>query len=115
MNILITGGGSGLGEAITRVLAKDARNTVYFTYSNSEENAKKIKSDLNNALPIKCDFKKESEVMALVNKIDDIDIIFHGRNGHLKVHIVLCNKMFLWQVLFFFNDKRSDLLLPSHC
>ena len=67
MNILITGGGSGLGEAITRVLAKDAKNTIYFTYSNSEQNAKKIKSELNNTIPIKCDFKKESEVTSVVN------------------------------------------------
>lgn len=74
MNILITGGGSGLGEAITRVLAKDALNNVYFTYSNSEQNAKKIKSDLSNTIPIKCDFKMESEVSALANKIDDLNI-----------------------------------------
>ena len=62
MNILITGGGSGLGEAITRVLAKDAKNTIYFTFSNSEKNAKKIVMDFSNAKSIKCDFKKESEV-----------------------------------------------------
>ena len=45
MNILITGGGSGLGEAITRNLAKDLKNTIYFTYSNSELSAKKIVMD----------------------------------------------------------------------
>lgn len=57
MNILITGGASGLGEAITKKLAKDINNNVYFTYFKSETNAKKIKFDFSNAFPIKCDFK----------------------------------------------------------
>lgn len=74
MNILITGGASGLGEAITRILAKDTKNTIYFTYSNSELNAKKIESDLSNALSFKCDFKNSSEVTAFVNKIDNLNI-----------------------------------------
>lgn len=74
MNILITGGASGLGEAITRILAKDTKNTIYFTYSNSELNAKKIELDFSNVLSIKCDFKNLSEVKALVNKIDNLNI-----------------------------------------
>ena len=74
MNILITGGASGLGEAITRILAKDTKNTIYFTYSNSELNAKKIELDCSNVLSIKCDFKNLSEVTALVNKIDNLNI-----------------------------------------
>ncbi len=74
MNILITGGASGLGEAITRILAKDSKNTIFFTYSNSNQNAKAIELDFNNALSIKCNFKNESEVTALVNKIDNLNI-----------------------------------------
>lgn len=74
MNILITGGGSGLGEAITRILTKDVKNTIYFTFSNSEKNAKKIELEFSNAKSIKCDFKQESEVTELMSKIDDLNI-----------------------------------------
>ena len=74
MNILITGGASGLGESITRILSKDPKNTIYFTYSNSELNAKKIELDFSNAFSIKCDFKNSSEVTGLVNKIDNLNI-----------------------------------------
>jgi 3-oxoacyl-[acyl-carrier protein] reductase len=74
MNILVTGGASGLGEAITRILTKDLGNTVYFTYSNSEANAKKIELDFSNAISVKCDFKNSSEVQFLVNKIDDLKL-----------------------------------------
>ena len=52
MNILITGGASGLGEAIVRLLANDSKNTIFFTYSNSQLSAKKIELDFKNALSI---------------------------------------------------------------
>jgi 3-oxoacyl-[acyl-carrier protein] reductase len=74
MNILITGGASGLGEAITRLLAKDNQNKIFFTYSKSIEAAKKIEFDFINTKSIKCDFKIDSEVDFLITKIIDFDI-----------------------------------------
>ncbi|MNF48066.1 3-oxoacyl-[acyl-carrier-protein] reductase FabG [compost metagenome] len=74
MNILVTGGASGLGEAITRILARDSDNTVYFTYSNSAANAQKIQFEFSNTVSVKCDFKNSSEVQSLVNKIDDLKL-----------------------------------------
>lgn len=74
MNILVTGGASGLGEAITKILARDSDNTVYFTYSNSAANAQKIQFEFNNTVSVKCDFKNSSEVQFLVNKIDDLKL-----------------------------------------
>jgi NAD(P)-dependent dehydrogenase (short-subunit alcohol dehydrogenase family) len=74
MNILITGGASGLGKAITETLAKDRKNKVYFTYSKSEEKAKKIKSIFKNTISIKCNFRESSELHSLQNQIKEMDL-----------------------------------------
>jgi 3-oxoacyl-[acyl-carrier protein] reductase len=90
MNILITGGASGLGEAITRILAKDANNIVYFTYSNSEFNARKIESDFGNAYSIKCDFKDSESLKSLTSKIKilELDVLINNAfsGDFLKSH-----------------------------
>jgi 3-oxoacyl-[acyl-carrier protein] reductase len=74
MNILITGGSSGLGESITRKLGNDLSNVVYFTYNQSELNAKKIESNFSNVFAIKCDFKKESDIEALKNRVAELNV-----------------------------------------
>jgi len=90
MNILITGGASGLGEAITRVLAKDKNNTVYFTYNRSNTRAFEIQEDLKNTIPIKCNFKDSKELLFLIEKIKEIDLdtlinnVYSG--DYLKTH-----------------------------
>ncbi len=80
MNILITGGASGLGEAITRIFAKNAKNKVYFTFSNSEVNARKIESDFSNTYSIKCDFKDSESVKSLTSKIQlfELDVLINN-------------------------------------
>ena len=83
MNILITGGASGLGEAITRMLAKDKNNTIYFTYNSSNVNALKIQEDLKNTVSIKCNFKDTNELILLTNRIEtiDLDILINNAYG----------------------------------
>lgn len=74
MNILITGGASGLGEAITRILANDVNNKIYFTFSNSAANAKKIESDFSNAFSVNCNFKDAESIKLLTDKIEEFDL-----------------------------------------
>lgn len=74
MNILITGGASGLGEAITRLLCTNPGNQVYFTYSRSEARANEIVADLKNARPIKCDFTNSEQVDFLKTQFASLDI-----------------------------------------
>jgi NAD(P)-dependent dehydrogenase (short-subunit alcohol dehydrogenase family) len=69
MIILITGGASGLGEAITRRLAAAPENTVYFTYSRSEKKAEEIQKELSNTVAVKCDFKEKADIKSLKEKI----------------------------------------------
>lgn len=74
MKILVTGGASGLGEAITRNLAQNQRNKVYFTYYRSQARAEKITRELPNTEALACDFTSEESVLELVSKLAELDL-----------------------------------------
>jgi 3-oxoacyl-[acyl-carrier protein] reductase len=73
MKILITGGASGLGEAVTVRLAQNKDNFIYFTYSKSHEKAKVIQERFDNTQGIKCDFSVAEDVELLLEKINGIN------------------------------------------
>lgn len=73
MNILVTGGASGLGEAITSRLVEQGHQ-VYFTYRNSAEKAKALEEKFSNAKGIHCDFKDAASVNALLEKVDQLNL-----------------------------------------
>jgi NAD(P)-dependent dehydrogenase (short-subunit alcohol dehydrogenase family) len=72
MKIVITGGASGLGEAITRRLAQNATHEVWFTYSSSTAMARELEQTFPNAHGIQCDFKIPADLDALLEKVDEI-------------------------------------------
>ena len=74
MNILITGGASGLGEAITRKLAAGTDNKIWFTYNKSRHKAEKISAEHKNTTAIKCDFAIENELQELLVKVQNLNI-----------------------------------------
>lgn len=90
MKILITGGASGLGESITRLLANDVNNMVYFTYSKSISEAKGLETQFHNTKAILCDFSNNLSVNEVANSIAvlDIDVIIHNAysGDYLKTH-----------------------------
>ena len=90
MNILVTGGASGLGKAITKVLAKDGNNVVHFTFSKSISAAQELEKEFNNVKGIQCRFEDEKSVKSLTEKINDLDldvIIQNAYSGdYLKTH-----------------------------
>lgn len=73
MNILITGGASGLGEAITRNLAS-GKNKVYFTYCSSLFKAGELEKEFSNTKGIHCDFSDESSVSSLLTEMENLDL-----------------------------------------
>jgi NAD(P)-dependent dehydrogenase (short-subunit alcohol dehydrogenase family) len=74
MNILITGGASGLGSSITKELAKDSSNFVYFTYYNSKEEAQRIEEEFNNVKSIRCNFTDQNEINALITQLGQMNL-----------------------------------------
>ena len=69
---LVTGGSRGIGKGIVRRLASDGA-TVAFTYSSSEEEAKRLASEIEavggKVLPIKADSASAEDVRAAVDQV----------------------------------------------
>tara|TARA_B100000795_G_scaffold234805_1_gene194139 strand:+ start:7467 stop:8183 length:717 start_codon:yes stop_codon:yes gene_type:complete len=74
MNILVTGGSSGLGKSIVEKLCSDRNNHIYFTYNNSVERSKDICSKYANSTSIKCDFTSDSELNIFLSNFRKLDI-----------------------------------------
>lgn len=74
MNILVTGGASGLGKSIVEHLAHDNKNNILFTYNNSLVAAVNIEKSFLNTKSAKCDFSKKEDVISLLEKINSFNI-----------------------------------------
>lgn len=74
MNILITGGASGLGAAITEQLAEDKTNQVYFTYCRSELPAKELETRYPNVKAVFCDFNNASSLGNLLVQMEGFQL-----------------------------------------
>jgi 3-oxoacyl-[acyl-carrier protein] reductase len=74
MNILVTGGASGLGAAICKLLASDGDNMVYFTFNSSVQKANEIEAKYSNTFALQCDFKNAHQVRSISNNIDQLQL-----------------------------------------
>lgn len=88
MNILVTGGASGLGEAIVKEFS-NAGHKVFFTYFSSAENAKKIEAACAGSKAVFCDFADQKSVEALLAQISSFDpdvLVNNAIAGMTKKH-----------------------------
>jgi len=74
MNILVTGGASGLGEAIVKRLALISENKIFFTYAKSIDKARVITAAFLNTEAIHCDFRDTNSMKNLVNLLPSLDL-----------------------------------------
>lgn len=75
MNVLITGGASGLGKALTIAFAKNTSyQTVFFTYNKSKENALEIEQLYPNCKAVFCDFNSEDSIAKVLTLFDEMQI-----------------------------------------
>lgn len=74
MNILITGGSSGLGRCVVEMCSSNYENKVYFTYCHKKDAADEIENKYSNSKGYKVDFSNIEEVDLFADEIADFDI-----------------------------------------
>lgn len=110
MKILITGGASGLGEAITRRLAKNPAHEVWFTYNSSAAKARELEQTFSNARGIQCDFKNATDMDALLKKTDEIGLDALVNNA---ISTPIAKKHFHRTGLEVFKNGFAQNILPT--
>ncbi len=89
MNILITGGASGLGGAITKTLSAVPGHRVFFTYNKSADKAAAIEKQFANARAIPCDFSDTdmlAELTASFTSLNPDVLINNAMTGFTQNH-----------------------------
>ena len=73
MNILITGGSSGLGKETVKLLASEGHK-VWFTYNMQEESALALEQDYADVSKVKVNFCNPGEIVTLTQLIPSLDL-----------------------------------------
>lgn len=74
INVLITGGASGLGGAMTRRFAATGDHQVYFTFKNSVEEASRIEKEFPCTKSIACDFTDPNSLENLLSRMGEMNL-----------------------------------------
>lgn len=74
MHVLITGGASGLGHAITQRFASAGNYKIYFTFNKASEKAAQIERELPCTEGIACDFTNQKSLDNLLGRMSEMDL-----------------------------------------
>ena len=86
-SVLITGGASGLGEAITRRFASfESYEKIYFTFFKSKKIAEQIEHECPNTKAIACDFTDEASVSQLLSLMSELSLDILINNAIVSMH-----------------------------
>ena len=83
MNVLVTGGASGLGKAITLAYLRNKEHNVYFTYSKSNVSAKEIVAEFKNAFAYQCDYTDSASVKNFAQQIEELELDLLVNNAYV--------------------------------
>lgn len=86
MNILVTGGASGLGAAIVQRAAADNNNMVYFTYASSVDAATALEAQHSNTKALHCDFTDPASVDSFVSTIQGLGVDVLVNNAYVGIN-----------------------------
>lgn len=80
MNIIITGGSSGLGKALVEACAASAEHQVLFTYCRHEDEAQALAGKYANIRAVQVDFTDEASVGLFVQRLADeqVDVLINN-------------------------------------
>ena len=80
MNIIITGGSSGLGKALVEACAALAEHQVLFTYCRHEDEARALAGKYANVSAVQVDFTDEASVGQFVQRLADeqVDVLINN-------------------------------------
>lgn len=88
MNILITGGSSGLGRSAVELLSQNKENTIWFTYVdqvNYQKFISELENKYDNFLGFEVDFCDLQSVETFCVKLRDIDLDVLINNAYVGV------------------------------
>ena len=109
MNILVTGGASGLGAAIVHKAATEKGDTVYFTYASSQAAANELMAQYPNVKGLPCNFTDAASVDAFAAQVAGLDLDVLVNNAYVGINKDHFHKM-EQQV---FTDSFAHNVLPT--
>ncbi len=107
MNIVITGGATGLGGAITEYLATNVENTVYFSYNKSIEKASALENLYPNTKAFHCDFENIDSIEQFILQIEMLQVDVLVNNAFTGLTTKHFHKI---DPEFFLNSFKTNII-----